>query len=283
MKIKNIAIAISIIFTAVGCKKNIVETEKVIPTATAPDTGSVCLIPTAKTNTVDTKYNASDLERNIYKTMPDTPHITSINNTDVPNIKEIIAQKQVFYITQDGNYAFFGNMVDMKTKRSLTQTKLADLNKYDFYRIPLNLSIFTLKKDNGLRKIAVFTDPDCPYCKAFELNTVPNLHNVSLIYFFYPLNTHPNSYTHTLKIICSKNSEHTFNQYTLDNKVRGNINTDCDDAQKLDKIINFVDKENLIKGTPTLVLDNGIILTGFNTAETINSQLNALPPEHTLY
>ena len=62
---------------------------------------------------------------------------------------------------------FVGRMVDVRTQENLTEKRINELTRVDFDKLPLERAIVTVK-GSGARKVAVFSDPDCPYCKQHE-------------------------------------------------------------------------------------------------------------------
>ena len=56
---------------------------------------------------------------------------------------------------------FVGDLIDVNTRKSLTEERAADLNKIDFATLPLDKAIKEVR-GNGKLKVAVFSDPDCP-------------------------------------------------------------------------------------------------------------------------
>ena len=60
-----------------------------------------------------------------------------------------------------------GNLIDTKAKRNLTEERVEKLSAIDFDALPLK-DAFTQVRGNGKRKLAVFEDPNCGYCKRFE-------------------------------------------------------------------------------------------------------------------
>jgi thiol:disulfide interchange protein DsbC len=138
--------------------------------------------------------NNSDLVIKRLKTYLPDLQIDQIHATNIQNIYEVVSRNRIFYIDNSGRYLFLGNLVDLTTKTSITQTRIESIastaNAWNI--LPLNIAIIRTK-GNGKRKLAVFTDPDCPYCKRLEIDVLSKLDNVTIYYFLFPLIIHANA------------------------------------------------------------------------------------------
>lgn len=107
------------------------------------------------------------------------PHISfsEVNETPAPGVYEAVFGKDMLYVDATGTY-FFPTMVNMVTKINLSEARRAELNKIDFSELPLKTAIKTVN-GNGKRKIAVFADPNCGYCKKLEA-TLANVKDVTI-------------------------------------------------------------------------------------------------------
>ena len=74
---------------------------------------------------------------------------------------------EILYADEQGNYLIQGNLIDTKTRTDLTEARMDKLTAIDFASLPLKDAV-VIKQGNGTRKMAVFGDPNCGYCKRFE-------------------------------------------------------------------------------------------------------------------
>ena len=95
-----------------------------------------------------------------------------------------------------------GQLVDPKTKKNITADRLAEYQKIDFSDLPLDLAI-KIKKGNGQKKVAVFSDLDCPFCRKLEKDVLLGLDDVEIYTFIFPLAIHPEAEQKSLQIWCS--------------------------------------------------------------------------------
>ena len=93
--------------------------------------------------------------------------IKSISKAPVAGLYEVNLGTQMIYTDASGDYVIAGDLVDTKTRSNLSEAHLAELNKVDFASLPLDRAVKVVK-GNGSRRMAVFSDPNCPYCKQLE-------------------------------------------------------------------------------------------------------------------
>ena len=200
----------------------------------------------------------------LLKDVPDLPKDVSINKSQIDGMYEVVMGRKVFYVTQDGKYLFFGNIIEAATKKNLTSERTEQLSKIEWSKLPLNLAIKEVI-GNGKRQLAVFSDPDCPYCKMLEKQIVPQLKDTTIYVFLFPLPMHPNAKSDATKIWCSKDRSTTW-QTWMRTGVMNSQDTSCDTSD-LNKIYQFGNEVVQIDATPTLILSNGQILPGAMPAD----------------
>ena len=168
----------------------------------------------------------------------------------------------------------------MPRKQSLTENTVKGLNKIDISKLPLDIAIKQIIGD-GSRKLIIFTDPDCPFCKRLEIDTVAKLNNVTIYYFLFPLPSHSDAANKSKKILCSQNPEKSLISWLKDEKTLP-TNMECKNATKLEQMIEVGTNVVQIDATPTLVLQNGRIMSGLIPADYLNQLMNdAIPADKT--
>ena len=181
---------------------------------------------------------------------------TEIKETPISELYQVVMGKNIAFVDKSGRYFVFGKMFDMQEQKDLTSTEQEQLERVDFNSLPLNNAIKVVK-GNGKRVFAVFTDPDCPYCKQFE-STVSRMEDYTMYIFLYPIaSLHPNARAVAEAIWCNKNSAKAFEGYVLDGITPKNAN--C--KNPLDSNIALAEKLG-ISGTPSLIHKNGKLAAG---------------------
>ena len=94
-----------------------------------------------------------------------------------------------------------GELIDTKARRNLTEDRINKLTAVEFSELPLK-DAFTIVRGDGKRKVAVFEDPNCGYCKRFERD-LQNVDNVTIYLFLYPILS-PDSAEKSRNVWCAK-------------------------------------------------------------------------------
>ncbi len=186
----------------------------------------------------------------------------------VAGLYEVMMGSNVAYTDKSGRYFIFGHLFDMKEQKDITAERQREAQKIPFPSQFLDNAIKIVKGD-GNRTVAVFSDPDCPYCKKLE-SELARLDNVTIYLFIYPLETlHPEAKTTAIRIWCAPDKAKAWSEYVLAGKKPAL--TSCENP------IN--DNVTLgaslgIAGTPTLIAVDGRVWPGFGSAEQIEQWLN---------
>jgi thiol:disulfide interchange protein DsbC len=209
---------------------------------------------------------AAAMEAKLKSLYPSTT-ISSVRVSALPNLFEVVIGKSVAYVDMSGKYFLFGHLYDMATQTDITAQRLDQLSQVDFSTLPLQDAIKTVR-GTGARKIAIFSDPDCPFCKVLEKNLV-SLNDVTIYTFLFPIaQLHPTAKNKALNIWCSKNKNATWEDTMLRNAAPAAAQ--CD--HPLDRNIALAAKLG-INGTPTLIAADGRLAPGAMPSEQIEAWL----------
>ncbi len=111
--------------------------------------------------------------------------VLSVQDTPIAGWFEVVVSgNQIIYIEEKGRYMMVGDIIDMNSKMSLTQERSKELNKVEFDSLPFDQAIKEVR-GNGELKVAVFTDPKCPYCHKLE-KEFEKMTNVTIYNFMLP-------------------------------------------------------------------------------------------------
>ncbi|MBF6682364.1 DsbC family protein, partial [Acinetobacter baumannii] len=125
------------------------------------------------------------IRKNLAERLPNLPTIDEVTKTPVAGLYEVRIGTDVLYTDAEGNYLIQGQIFDTKARRNLTEERLAKLTAIDFASLPLKDAV-VWKSGNGKRKLAVFADPNCGYCKRFERD-LQSVKDVTVYTFLYPV------------------------------------------------------------------------------------------------
>ncbi len=193
------------------------------------------------------------IRKNLTERLPNLPTIDEVSKSPIPGIFEVrVGGTDVFYTDAEGNYLIQGNVIDTKLKRNLTEERIAKLTEIDFASLPLR-DAFTIVRGNGKRKVAVFEDPNCGYCKRFEAD-LQNVNNVTVYMFLYPI-LGPASTERSKNIWCAKDKAKSWTDWMVKNADTAAAPATCD-VTALNRNVEF-GKKHKITGTPTLIFADG--------------------------
>jgi thiol:disulfide interchange protein DsbC len=182
--------------------------------------------------------------------------ITSVRAAEVPGLYEVTMRSNVAYTDASGRYFVFGRLFDMQEQVDLTAERLAEANKVDFGALPLDAAIKRVHGD-GTRKLALFSDPDCPYCKRLE-ETLAKLDNVTIYTFPYPLaQLHPDAARKAANIWCAPDRAKAWDEFMMTGKEAAA--RDC--KHPLDRIA-ALGQALGVNGTPTMFTADGRRVSG---------------------
>ncbi len=195
--------------------------------------------------------------------------VQSVTKLPYLDLYEIVVEGEVLYTDENFEYLIDGNIIATKTMSNLTEQKKRKLSAIPFSELPLELA-FKKVKGNGERKMAVFSDPDCPFCKRVE-GDLAKLDNVTIYMFLYPIESlHPNAPDLSRRIWCSPDKIKAWDDY-LQRGIAPTAEAKCQNP--VDKIVEYGRKKG-INGTPTLVFESGARVPGAINAAQIENYLS---------
>jgi len=212
------------------------------------------------------------IRKNLAERLPNLPKIDEVTKTPMDGLYEVrINQSEIFYTDAGGNFIIQGNLIDAKARVDLTEQRVEKLTAIEFKELPLK-DAFTIVRGNGKRKVAVFEDPNCGYCKRFERD-LAKVDNVTVHVFLYPILSQ-DSADKSRHIWCAKDKGKAF----LDWMVRDITPpaASCD-ASALARNVEF-GKKMRITGTPTLIFANGNRVPGAIPQDRIEKLLAEAQP-----
>ena len=213
----------------------------------------------------------AEIRKNLPVRIPQFPPIDEVSKAPIPGLYEVrVNGSQIFYTDEQGNYLIQGNLIDVKTRKNLTEERVEKLSAVAFDQLPLKDSI-KIVRGNGKRKLAVFEDPNCGYCKRFEKD-MKTVDNVTVYLFLYPV-LGPDSTVKSRDIWCSKDKGKAWGDW-MESSARPVTAPGSCDVTALQRNVDFGRKYN-ITGTPTLIFSDGTRTPGAIPAEQVEKQLAA--------
>ena len=158
-----------------------------------------------------------------------------------------------------------GPLIDAMTRRDVTRESQEKLSAVTFDQLPLDLAIKQVKGD-GSRKVAIFEDPNCGYCKQLR-KTMESVDNVTIYTFLYPILS-PDSKIKVRDVWCARTRARPGTTGCCAARSRPPPNATC--PRKLLAL----GQRLMVRGTPTLFFADGSRISGALPLDQLKERLN---------
>ena len=212
----------------------------------------------------------AEIRKNLAARIPQFAKIDEISKSPVPGLYEVrINGIEIYYTDEQGKYLLQGNLIDVDARKNLTEARVEKLSEVAFDKLPVKDAI-KIVRGNGKRKLAVFEDPNCGYCKQFERD-LTNVDNITIHLFLYAV-LGPDSVVKSKNIWCAKDKAKAWDDWMH----RGitPATAECD-TTAVTRNREFGQKYN-ITGTPTLIFSDGSRTPGAIPSAQVEKQLATL-------
>ena len=208
------------------------------------------------------------IRKNLADRLPELPKIDEVTKTPIPGLWEVRFGNDVIYTDEQGNHVIQGTLFDTKAKVNLTEKRLEKLSAIDFDKLPFK-DAMVIKQGSGARKLAVFADPNCGYCKRFERDLL-SVKDVTIYTFLYPV-LGPDSNDKSRSIWCSKDAMKTWRAWMIDGVTPPKAMGACDTAA-VERNSAF-GRKHRINGTPAVLFEDGKRVPGAMPAAEVEKRL----------
>jgi thiol:disulfide interchange protein DsbC len=209
------------------------------------------------------------VKTSVQKALGPNVEIKSVAKSPLAGLYEVNLGSQVVYTDATGRYVLNGDLLDTQTATNLTQERLAELNRIKWSDLPLDRAVKWVK-GNGARKIAVFSDPNCPYCHKLE-QMFSQVDNITVYTFLFPILSE-DSNVKSKQIWCSADRAKAWRDWMLSKTAPGGAGT-CDtpleDNLTLGRTLN-------VTGTPAVIFMDGSRAPGLIDAATLERKFASL-------
>jgi thiol:disulfide interchange protein DsbC len=212
------------------------------------------------------------IRKNLAERLPNLPAIDEITKTPMPGLYEVRVGNDVLYTDAEGNYLIQGQIIDTRSRKNLTEERVNKLTAIDFASLPLKDAI-VWKNGSGKRKIAVFADPNCGYCKRFERD-LQAVKDVTVYTFLFPILA-PDSTTKSNAIWCAKDRTKAWQDWMLRGVTPAAAPANCETPVARNTELG---RKHRVNGTPALVFEDGTRVPGALNTEQIEAQLAEVSP-----
>jgi len=199
------------------------------------------------------------------KRIPEAP-VDSVRKINFGGLYEVVAGGEIYYTDEGANFLVVGNIVDLKTKQNITEARMRQVNAIKWSELPLDQAV-KITRGNGSRKIAIFEDPNCGYCKRFERDLL-GVTDITVYVFLYPILA-ADSVEKSKAVWCNVDKGKAWlDHMTKDVQISGD--TKC--VTPIDKNL-ALGRAKHVAGTPTIIFENGERVPGAMTLADFEKKL----------
>jgi thiol:disulfide interchange protein DsbC len=200
--------------------------------------------------------------------VPELPNIESARTTPMSGLIELKVGNNVVYTDANGDFLIEGQLVDTKTQRNLTEERLDDINKVDFASLPFKDAV-VWKNGSGKRRLVVFADPNCGYCKHLE-KEIQTIKDVTVYTFMIPI-LGDDSKAKLDNIWCVANRTQAWRDWMLSGTQPTRSMGMCASPGQRNLALS---QKLRVQGTPAMFFEDGSKLASAAPAATIEQRLN---------
>jgi len=210
------------------------------------------------------------IRKALIERIPKMPTIDEITRSPIAGLYEVRYNgTEILYADGAGEHIIVqGAIIETRTRTDLTELRLEKLLAIDFAQLPLKDAI-VIKQGNGARKVAVFVDPNCGYCKRFERDLAA-VKDLTVYTFLLPI-LGPDSTTKSRAIWCAKDGAKAWRAWMLDGVAPETGKAGCDTAG-IERNLEF-GRKHRINGTPAVLFEDGTRKPGAIPAEMLEKLL----------
>ncbi|MDM9558372.1 MULTISPECIES: DsbC family protein [Bordetella] len=190
--------------------------------------------------------------------------VTAVRRTPY-GLFEVQIGSDLIYTDEKVTWVMEGPLIDAMTRRDVTRERQEKLGSVSFDELPLDLAVKQVRGD-GSRKIAIFEDPNCGYCKQLH-KTLRGVDNLTIYTFLYPILA-PDSHTKSRDIWCAANPAQAWQDWMLDGKTPATAECETPVQQVL-----ALGQKLMVRGTPAIFFQDGSRLNGAAPLEMIQARL----------
>lgn len=195
--------------------------------------------------------------------------VTNVRQAPMPGLYEVQVGMDLVYVDENVDYVLQGSLVDAHKRVDLTAARIQKLSEVPFDTLPLELAVKQVKGD-GSRKLAVFEDPNCVYCKQLHAN-LKDIDNVTVYSFLFPILS-PDSATKARDVWCASDPAAVWRDWM----VNGNTppSAQCDD-DPVEQVL-ALGQRLAVRGTPAVLFADGSRVNGVLPADQLRRKLDEL-------
>ncbi len=200
---------------------------------------------------------------------PELKKVDEVSRTAMPGIWEVRLGTELYYTDAEASHLIIGGQIlDTRSKRNLTEERMSKLTAIDFASLPLKDAI-VWKTGTGARRIAVFSDPNCGYCKRFEQD-LAKVKDLTVYTFLLPV-LGEDSHDKSRAIWCAADRTAVWRDWMVDGMPPPRLQSKgCDTPIERNLALG---QKHQVRGTPAIVFEDGLRVPGLLSAAQLEKQL----------
>jgi thiol:disulfide interchange protein DsbC len=184
-------------------------------------------------------------------------------------VLEVLTEgNQILYANPSGTRLISGVILEVPSAKNLTEERQNELAKIDWNALPLQDAI-VFKKGEGKRKLAVFVDPNCGFCKRLEAE-IDKIDNIT-VYYLPTSILGKDSVEKNRAIACAPNPTEAYRAWMKDGTHPPAAPETCK-AEAASRNTDYA-KSHGVHGTPTMYFADGSRMVGLQPASAIEERL----------
>ena len=211
-------------------------------------------------NAAEPAQDFAAIEQGVRQALPSTK-IDAITPSPIPGLLEVVAGQNILYADTTGRWLLIGHLYDLKTARDVTAERKERLSRIDWAKLPFEAAVH---HGEGALRLAVFSDPDCPWCRKLN-KALQQAEGIEVWEIMFPVPAlHPEARDKAVAILC-----HARPAAALARVMSGGTLDDAPSADCVSRTSPLVDQAMAfggahgIQGTPTLVAPDGRVHSGY--------------------
>jgi thiol:disulfide interchange protein DsbC len=206
--------------------------------------------------------------KNLLEQKFDGVSVSSVVKSPYGALYEVMFDDQIVYTDAKVTFVMVGNLYDTATKKNMTDAKMRELSRVAFDSLPLDLAMKKVK-GNGSRRLAIFSDADCPFCARLE-KELNGIDNVTIYTFLYPIDQlHPDAARKSKMIWCAPDKVKAWDTFFASGTLPDNKG-DCDTPLAA---THDLGQKLKVNATPTMVFADGSVVPGALPAQRLETEI----------
>lgn len=192
--------------------------------------------------------------------------LDGVRATRFTGVYELRIGSDLLYTNEKVEYVMQGTLIDARNKEDLTAKRIDELTRVAFDSLPLESAIKQVKGD-GSRKMAVFEDPNCGYCKRLH-QTLEGMDNYTVYTLLFPILS-PDSTVKARNIWCAADRVQAWRDQMLKNQAPPNAQCETPIEANL-----AFGRKLLVRGTPAIIFEDGSRVNGALPRDALEKRLD---------